>query len=241
MKKHHVARFYFAFRSPYSWIASRLLEERWPDTLGQLELVPFWEPDAHTLELLHHLGGDSPYIPMSKAKHLYILQDVKRLTARLGYQMAWPIDKDPWWDLPHLAYLVARKQGRGRAFLRAAYRARWEDGADICTAAAIRRLAVEVGLEADELAEAPQIPEIRAEGAQALYRADRENVFGVPFFTYGYKKFWGVDRLEDFVACLAPEFTLGLETNDEPGLTGVPQAIVDNVGCYDTDCEGGCG
>ncbi len=207
--KRYVAQFYFAFRSPYSWIASRLLEERFPNALDRLDYVPFFGPDAHSLELLHNLGGEFLYTPMSKAKHLYILQDIKRLTAKLGYQMAWPIDQDPWWDLPHLAYVMARRLGKGQEFLQAAYRARWERGEDICTAPVIRTLAAEVKIDPEVLVTAPDNPEIRAEGAKALYRAYENDVFGIPFFIFKHEKFWGVDRVEDFAARFAQAITGG--------------------------------
>lgn len=189
---------YVSLRSPYSWIAFRQLAERFPDLAERLEYIPFWEPDAATAALLQELGGVSPYAPMSRAKHLYILQDIKRLVTKLGYPMVWPIDRDPWWDLPHLAYLAAQRQGRGWDYLDAAYRARWERGQDICSLPVIRGLADSLGMDAELLASAPDNPELRASGAAALMRAYRNGVFGVPFFTYGHEKFWGIDRLNDF-------------------------------------------
>lgn len=199
MNKRKTPYFFFALRSPYSWIAFRLLQERHPALEERLHYVPFWEPDEQTSNLLHELGGDSPYAPMSKAKHLYILQDIKRLTTKLGYQMAWPVDREPWWDLPHLAYLAAQRLGKGKAFIGAAYRARWQENRDICHPDVIQSLATEIGVEPTVLVAAPESAEIRAQGAQALFLAYRKGVFGVPFFAYGYEKFWGVDRLEDFV------------------------------------------
>ena len=44
---------------------------------------------------------------MSRAKHRYLLLDIKRLADREGLPFAWPIDIDCWWELPHLAWLHA--------------------------------------------------------------------------------------------------------------------------------------
>ncbi len=195
-------RFYFAFRSPYSWIAARLLEERIPSAPEMIEYLPYWEPDDTLFGLLRQRGGDHLYAPMSRQKHLYILQDIKRLAAKLGYPLAWPVDKEPWWERPHLAYLKARHLGKGGEFFWAVYRARWERGEDICAEPTLRQLAVEADLDPDLLTSAPQDPEIRLEGIEALYQAYEEGVFGVPFFKLGYEKFWGVDRLEEFVSRL---------------------------------------
>ncbi len=200
--KRSVPYFYFSFRSPYSWIGARLLQERLGAAFQRLTLVPFWEPDAATLQLLRQRGGETPYMPMSRAKHLYILQDIKRLTTRLGYTMQWPVDLDAWWDLPHLAYLKAHAAGRGRAFFDAIHTARWEHAADICNGAVLQRIAVQIGMEPALLVNAPADVETRAAGADALYQAYQQGVFGVPFFTLGHEKFWGVDRVEDFVVRL---------------------------------------
>jgi 2-hydroxychromene-2-carboxylate isomerase len=200
--KRRVPRFFFSFRSPYSWLAARLLEERWPSIAEQLEYIPFWEPDAHSLELLSARGGEFFYTPMSQQKHLYILQDIKRLVNKFGYQNAWPIDHHPWWELPHLAYLAARHMGKGHEFFWAVYRARWERAENICSPDVIERLGQHIGVDPEALLSAPENPAIRAEGVDALYRIYQDSVFGVPFFSYGFEKFWGLDRLEDFVARL---------------------------------------
>jgi 2-hydroxychromene-2-carboxylate isomerase len=194
-------RFYFSFRSPYSWIAARMLAERSP--AQKLEYIPYWSPDTYSQQLLHARGGKTLYVDMSKEKHLYILQDIRRLTRKLGYQMAWPIDRNPWWDLPHLAYLRACRLGKGPEFFWAVHRSRWERAEDICSNAVLRQLADETGIDADELASAPDDADIRAQGVDALYRAYNDGVFGVPFFIHRFEKFWGVDRIEDFITSLA--------------------------------------
>jgi 2-hydroxychromene-2-carboxylate isomerase len=195
-------RFYFSFRSPYSWVAARLLNDRYGVGPDEVEYIPTWEPDGETRALLEARGGRVLYSTMSREKHFYILQDIKRLTARLGYRMKWPIDREPWWELPNLAYLAARREGKGREFFDAAYRARWEEGEDICSVETVKRLAAGAGLDPEAAASAPGDGELRAQGAEALFRCYRDGVFGVPFFIKGYEKFWGVDRLELFVAAL---------------------------------------
>ncbi|RAM48965.1 MAG: hypothetical protein C6Y22_24930 [Hapalosiphonaceae cyanobacterium JJU2] len=196
-------RFYFSFRSPYSWIGARLLEEEYNPKRSGIEYIPFWEPDKLSLELLTTKGGKFLYTPMSREKHFYILQDIKRITSKLGYSMSWPIDSQPWWEMPHLAYLAARRQGKQHEFFWAVYQARWERGENICSVETIRNVAVEVGLPPDQIAAAPYDASIREEGAEMLYKVYRDGVFGVPFFIVGHEKFWGIDRLDDFKLVLA--------------------------------------
>ncbi|GAB7045402.1 2-hydroxychromene-2-carboxylate isomerase [Catenuloplanes indicus] len=195
-----MARFYFSLRSPYSWLAYRDLLDRYPGLAEEIEWRPFWEPDDDNLKALDEAGGAFLYTPMSRAKHLYVLQDVRRLAVDRGLSMRWPVDRDPWWEVPHLAYLVADRQGRGRAFVDAAYRARWEHGRDICDPATVAGLGTEIGVDGAELARAARDPAVRAEGVTALLALHRDGVFGVPFFVRGRDRFWGVDRLPAFAA-----------------------------------------
>ncbi len=237
------ARFYFSFRSPYSWIAARLVAERLGPQAGRLRHIPYWEGDGVTRELLRQRGAEILYAPMTRQKHLYILQDVKRLTRHLGYAHVWPLDQDPWWERPHLAYLAARRRGKGAEFLEAAYRARWEEGRDICAADTLRALAEEVGLEPDALAAAPDDPDLRREGVDGLLEAYREGVFGIPFFASGFEKFWGVDRLAAFLARVGGDE--GTDADGPGQLLGhgldIPPEAARRVGAYDHDCAGGCG
>lgn len=195
-------RFYFSFRSPYSWLAWRDLRERHAQVATMLEWIPFWEPDAQSQHLLTEAGGAFLYTPMSRAKHLYILQDVARLAAERGTAICWPVDRHPTWEVPHLAYLVAARHDRGHEFVERTYRARWEEGRDICDRGTISQIARYIGLDTDELADASDDPDTRRQGVDALMAAYRDGVFGVPFFVHGIAKFWGLDRLETFVASL---------------------------------------
>lgn len=194
-------RLYFSLRSPFSWMAVRQLEERVPQARQLIEYVPFTEPDPTSLAALHARGGEFHYVPMSKAKHLYILNDTKRLSAKFGYQMKWPIDVDPvWWDLPHLAWLKARETGDEHIFYNAVMAARWERGENICDREGLRRICCDAGLEGDHLVAAPEDPHIREQGVDALMQVYLDDVFGVPYFKVGRQRFWGLDRLDDFIA-----------------------------------------
>ncbi|MCY0920176.1 DsbA family protein [Streptomyces sp. H27-G5] len=195
-------RWYFSFRSPYSWMAYRDLVDRHPEVAGRIDWLPFWEPDEPALDELERSNITLPYVPMSKEKHLYILQDVRRLARARGLDMVWPVDPAPRWEVSHLAYLAADRLGAGPEFIAETYRARWELGEDISDPDTMRRLGRTVGLDPEVLARAHEDPTIRASGLDALNSLHRDGVFGVPFFISGFDKFWGVDRLSDFVAQL---------------------------------------
>jgi 2-hydroxychromene-2-carboxylate isomerase len=194
-----IARFYFSLRSPYSWLAYRDLLAHYPDVADALEWRPFWEPDGEFLGLLTEAGGRFPYVPMSRAKALYILQDIRRLASWRGLTVAWPVDREPRWEVSHLPYLVAERYGKGREFIAAVYRARWEQGRDISDPDTIVAIGSELGLDPSELATAEQDATVRDAALGALRAIDVDGVFGVPFFVVGREKFWGLDRLPDVV------------------------------------------
>ncbi|GAX51782.1 2-hydroxychromene-2-carboxylate isomerase [Streptomyces olivochromogenes] len=202
MPKNKTPRVYFSLRSPYSWLAYRELMTRHRDLVEQLEWLPFFEPDPLTARLLAEQGGRFPYSEMSREKNRYVLQDVGRLAKSRGLRVTWPVDRDPVWEVPHLAYLVAARQGRGHDFIDAVYRARFGRGQDICDPRTIEDIGWELGIDPGGLSRASDVPELRAEGIRILHDVCRDGVFGVPFFVHGYSRFWGLDRLDAFVAHL---------------------------------------
>jgi 2-hydroxychromene-2-carboxylate isomerase len=225
---------YFSFRSPYSWLAYHDLCTHHPGLVGRLRWAPFWEPDETSLGLLAAAGGSFPYVPMSKQKSRYVLQDVRRLAAERGLPITWPVDRQPCWEVPHLAYLVAAGQGRGQEFIAAVYRARWLQRRDICQPATVGEIAAELGLDPGRAAAAATDPQLRAEGVTALLAIDRDGVFGVPFFVYGFDKYWGVDRLPAFVQRLA------VPTGRAAGRSAAPELVTAAVSS-DGGHAGGCG
>lgn len=198
-------RLYFSFRSPYSWMTVERLRRELPREPHEvIEFVPFWDPDEKTAAALAERGAGFHYTQMSKAKHLYILQDTKRLSGRLGLTMAWPIDVDPWWELPHLAWLRASRAGLGREFYDAVIAARWERGEDVCRPDVLQRSAQAVGLDGDLLVSAADDAEVQAEAIDCLAAAWDDDVFGVPYLRLGRQRFWGIDRLDLFLEAFVP-------------------------------------
>ncbi|MCW7944041.1 isomerase [Streptomyces hygroscopicus] len=232
-------RWYFSLRSPYSWFAYRDLMDRYRDVADALEWIPCWEPDDPTARLLGDAGVELPWVPMSRAKNFYVLQDARRLAHERGLTMTWPIDRDPHWDVAHLGHLAAEQAGLGRAYVDLVYRARWEHGRDICDRAVIGDIAVQLGLERDRLAAACDSPRLQRAGADVLTRSYHDGAFGVPFFILGREKYFGTDRLPAFVRAFretyaAPPDALPNPASDEP-LAGITALGLD------AGHAGGCG
>jgi 2-hydroxychromene-2-carboxylate isomerase len=232
-------RWYFSLRSPYSWFAYRDLVERYSDVAEKIEWIPFWEPDDQTQRLLAQSNVTLPIVPMSRAKNFYILQDTRRLARARGLTMTWPVDREPIWEVAHLAYLVAENAGRGRDYIDAVYRARWEQGRNISDPSVIADIANELGLDADRAAGACEDSELRRRGVEMLERSYRDGLFGVPFFIHGNDKFFGVDRLRAYVAAVrGEEPALGPELSWLDDLIELPELVRPGG---DAGHAGGCG
>lgn len=196
----------------------------------EIEYIPYWEIDNTSRDMLSEKGGEHYYTPMSKAKHLYILQDIKRITSKLGLKLKWPPSpENQHWEIPHLAYLYARREGKGELFFRKVHESRWLLGENICEAETIARIARACDLNETQTVNAYQNDDIRRESLEALIKAYEDGVFGIPFFVHGYNKFWGIDRFELFLRSLREE-------NSE-----IKQEAGSFLPYYETDHPGGCG
>ncbi|MFJ6074770.1 DsbA family protein [Streptomyces sp. NPDC093065] len=250
MKPRRRPRVYFNLRSPYSWMALDQLERRFPRAGELIDYYPLWEPDAQLREALRERGAEVLYRPMSKAKHLYILSDVKRTATRLGYPLAWPVDSEQDWDLPHLAWLAARREGRERLLYRALVETRWHRGEPINQAEAVVKAADAAGLDGAALLTAARAPQTHAEAVDVLEAAYEDDIFGMPYFRIGRERLWGLDRLDEFVSALhrahpdteadGAARTDGSAADADP-LAGVPTELFTKVGSYDIDTTGACG
>lgn len=197
-------KIYFSLRSPYSWLTIHKLRQAVPDALEVMEWFPYWDPDERTSAGLEAAGGEFHYIQMSRAKHLYMLMDTKRLAQQENFAMSWPVDIDSWWELPHLAWLAARREGLAWEYYDAITEARWGRGDDICTPEVVRAAAEQAGLDPDLAVGAVDDPSIREEGVNCLYQAYMDDIFGIPYLKWGRHRFWGLDRLDAFLDVYLP-------------------------------------
>jgi 2-hydroxychromene-2-carboxylate isomerase len=227
-------RFYFSLRSPYSWFAFRDLTERYSDVADAVEWAPYYEPDQRPQAALDALGVQ---LPMSRAKHFYILQDVRRLAEARGWTVTWPVDQDPWWEPAHLAYLVAADAGRGREYVGRVSRARWELGQNISDPDTIGQIGADMGFDAALFANAADDEDLRQRGVEHLVASYRDGLFGVPFFAHGRNRYFGIDRLATFVAAVRGATAPG-DGVPTPAPDGIPAL---SVPMADSGPAGGCG
>lgn len=178
-------RVFFNFRSPYCYLASHSMFERF----AAFDIDLAW----------YSLGGWDGRSPPDRAKVKVPLtrQDVARWCRRLAVPFnPPPITTDP--TPAALVSLAAEQAGQLEAYVKSVMWAEWAEGEDIGQGAVLTRIANKVGLTADDVAAAIASGDNAARLADNWTYASSLGVIGVPTFIVGEEIFWGNDRL-DFV------------------------------------------
>jgi len=184
-------RFYFSFRSPYSWLAFHRIDRAVEGLPVEIRRIPVWPPK--------NFDNDPAASPV---KLRYLLADVGRMAEAYGLPLRWPKVRETNWVLPHTAYLHAEDRGKGLAFARAVYAARFSEGRDVGDPETLARLAAACGLDSEETLRAARDPALEGRVAAGIMEGAKEGLFGVPFLVYRDQAFWGNDRLEWLVRAL---------------------------------------
>jgi 2-hydroxychromene-2-carboxylate isomerase len=195
-------RFYFSFRSPYSWLAY----ERAPDAFKglpiELQYIPVFPPPNYQ--------NDPAAVP-NKLK--YMGRDLARFAEAYGLKLAWPPKaRDCEWQKPHAAYLYARDQSPelGYAFGRDVFRARFSEGQDLSDSSVYAAIAERIGL--DPKATVAALDDVALQTrvvAGMIQGATEDSIFGVPLFVYRGEPFWGNDRIDWVVQAIQKAHSSG--------------------------------
>jgi 2-hydroxychromene-2-carboxylate isomerase len=185
-------RFYFSFRSPYSWLAFLRIEAALVGHDVALEYIPVFPPP--------NFVNDPAAVP-NKVK--YITQDLMRIAEAYGLRARSPSKIDTEWIRPHAAFLYARDQGKTQPFGRALFAARFMHDRDVGEEAVLHDVAVECGLEPAALLQAAGDTSYQTRVMEGMIRGAQEDaIFGVPYFVYRGETFWGNDRIEWLVRAI---------------------------------------
>ncbi|MGD8862329.1 MAG: DsbA family protein [Myxococcales bacterium] len=178
-------RFYFSFRSPYSWLA-----------MVRVEQVLAGEPvhlEYHPVFPVGEFKNDPAAVP-NKLK--YILQDIERMGRAYGLDPRPLANVDCEWMLPHAAWVYADDQGKGLPFALSLYGKRFEQEKNVGDDAVMAEAATEVGVDPEALLAAARDEAYQTRVMQGMIQAATEDhIFGVPLFVYRGEPFWGNDRL----------------------------------------------
>jgi 2-hydroxychromene-2-carboxylate isomerase len=176
---------FFNFRSPYCYLASKIMF----DILERNDAALDWRPLA---------GWDGRSPPeRAKVKVPLVRQDVARFCRRMGIAFK-PPPPDCDGTLAALVSLHAAATGKLQPFVVATMHAEWGEGLNIGDMSVVTAVAASVGLSASEVAVAAEDRQFAARLAANWDYAASKGIIGVPSFLIGDEVFWGNDRL-DFV------------------------------------------
>jgi 2-hydroxychromene-2-carboxylate isomerase len=186
--------FYFDLGSPYAYLAAERLEEVLPEPVR-------WQPVL--LGGLFKLTGRSSWALGDYRRREAGMAEIERRARSYGLPaVRWP---DPWpsdYLFAMRAATFAFGAGHGREFVAAAFRAAFQNGANLSIPAHVLKGAAPAGLSATDVRAATEDPAIKLSLREATDAAYQRGVFGVPTVAIDDELFWGDDRLEDAAAHL---------------------------------------
>jgi len=178
-------RFYFSFRSPYSWLGFYRISKIIDQLPVTFEFIPVYPPE-----------NSEKFPTKKKGKMSYIDADIKRFVEAYGLTLKWPKPFDTNWVIPHAAYLYANENNKGLEFGLAAHTARFSEGQDIGSNNVLKVIASDCGLDTNEIITAAHASEYHKKVLKGMVKTRMDKMFGVPFFIYNKERYWGNDRLE---------------------------------------------
>ena len=181
-------RFYFAYNSPYAFLANTRLERELAPLHVAVDLRPVYSPRTG--------GGPDPASPRIR----YILEDSRRFATAYDLRL----NPGPFADsrLACLGFLFARAEGRGKAYHDGVYAARFREAQDIGEKDVLAAIARRAGLDRQSFLAALDDPRWQADLAASNEAAQADGVFGFPFFVFREQHFWGNDRIEWLVEAI---------------------------------------
>lgn len=178
-------KFYFNFRSPYCYLASKTM---W-SIVDNFHVNMVWKP----------VGGWNLRSEPSRAKKKLPIarQDMARFARRLGIPVnPPPVETEP--TPAGAASLYAQQQGKLREFIIETMRIEWAESRNIGLPEVLTEVANRTDLNPDQLLAASQDEHNLAQLEKNAQEAEDDGVIGVPSFVIGEELFWGQDRI-DFV------------------------------------------
>lgn len=180
-------QYFFSFLSPYAALADSRIDDLIAAAGAELDPIPVVPPPSDPPQGLA--------AQILEFKTSYMLEDCARWARKLGLPWKAPDGRVDVTDAS-AGYFFARDRGKERPYRRAVFGARWAEGRDVSDQRVLSACAAQAGLDPEELAEALRSKRYHDDVGKALMRCLDNQVFGVPIFVAGGKRFWGNDRID---------------------------------------------
>lgn len=182
--------FWFDFSSPYSYLASELIDELAAKYGRKVKWRPIMLGAAFKASGL-------PLLITVPLKGEYSKRDFDRSARFLGVPYKFP-PKFPVLTLSAARgyyWLHAQDCAKAREFAHAVFRAYWVDGRDIGELPVMLDIVDHLQLDRDAFTNAIADPAIKDRVKQETDDAVAKGMFGAPYFMVDGEPFWGADRL----------------------------------------------
>lgn len=182
--------FYFDFSSPYSYIASEVID----GLAGKYGRKVKWRPML--LGVVFQKTGQ-PLLVNVPLKGEYSMRDFARSARYHGVPFTFPAKFPLSTVSAARAYYWLHGQdcAKARQFAHAVFRAYWVDGRDISDLAVLQDIAAASGVDGAALAAGIATPEIKERLKAETDTALAKGMCGAPYFVVDNEPFWGADRL----------------------------------------------
>jgi 2-hydroxychromene-2-carboxylate isomerase len=183
----HEIKLYFAYTSPYSYLAMQPAYDLEQSHGVRVRFIPFGVNIRKVYGPLDREEADR-----RKVRYLYI--DARRIAKERGI-VIYPPKKIFSARLAFYGGLYAAQHQQFREYSDRVFDRFWKQELDVENRDAISAIVAEVGLDAAEFLQYADSG-ARADLDASFAEGDRDEVFGVPTFIVDGEPFWGEDRIE---------------------------------------------
>jgi 2-hydroxychromene-2-carboxylate isomerase len=180
-------KFYFAYTSPFSYLAMRPAYDLEDSHTVRVRFIPYGVNIRKVYGPLDREDADR-----RKVRYLYI--DARRIAKERGL-VIYPPKRIFSARLAFYGGLYASKNQQFRPYSDRLFDRFWKQELDVESRDAISAVIAEVGLDPVEFLRYADT-DARADLDAGFAEADRDKVFGVPTFIVDGEPFWGEDRIE---------------------------------------------
>jgi len=180
-------KLYFAYTSPYSYLAyapARKLEESYR---VRVRFIPYGVNIRRVYGQL-----DNPEVDRRKVRYLYL--DARRIAKERGL-IIYPPKKVISCRLAFYGGLFAAQHGRFHEYSERVFERFWKHELDVESGDAIDAVLSEIGCEPARFAKYVD-SDARMDLDKCFADADADKIFGVPTFVVAGEPFWGEDRID---------------------------------------------
>lgn len=180
-------KLYFAYTSPYSYLAYEPACALERSHRVRIRFIPYGIN-------IRRVYGDVDRAAADQRKVRYLYIDARRIAAERGLTIH-PPRKIYSCRLAFYGGLFADRGGRFRDYSQRVFDRFWSHRLDVEDRDALAAIIGEVGLDAPEFLHYAET-HARADLDACFAEADRDRIFGVPTFVVDGEPFWGEDRIE---------------------------------------------